>query len=90
MTHELTPTEFPEANGVLAAPPSMDDCSDLHVFRDGHECISCWTLSWRARVALLLGGKVWLRVMSGMTQPPVALEVSRGGPFVRNNKAVPA
>lgn len=79
--HELLPAGFPEANTTLTAPPGMADCGPLPTWRDGHECISRWRLPWRARVLALLGGDVWLRVV-GVTQPPVALEVSRRGPFV--------
>ncbi|MEO8082551.1 MAG: hypothetical protein ABI780_01880 [Ardenticatenales bacterium] len=81
MNGDLTPAPFPEANVVLKAPPGMDDCGDLHVFRDGTTCTSAWTAPLRTRLAFLIGGRLWLHVWSGATQPPVALTVSRRGPF---------
>ena len=81
-TRSLTPVPFPEANRVLTAPPGMDNCGDLHTYTDGEVCISAWTAPLGARLAFLFGGKLWLHVISGPTQPPVALEISDGGPFV--------
>lgn len=77
---ELVPGSFPEARSVLSAPPGMDNCGPLHCYRDGNVVVSCWPLSWRARLLVLLGAKVWMQV-PGWTQMPVALSVSRGGPF---------
>ena len=33
--------------------------------------------TWRERIALIFGSPVWLRVVFGDTQPPVALLVTR-------------
>lgn len=75
--YPLNPIRFPEANKNLLKPQGMTDeeCRSLWVFNDGIECISCWKLSWRERLNVLLHGKVWLSVLSGYTQPPVALMV---------------
>lgn len=75
----LKPTKFPEANRNLLKPDSMTDeeCESLWVYTDGYECFSCWKLGWRERLNILLHGKVWLSVVSGWTQPPVALIVGK-------------
>ena len=41
------------------------------------QCISCWKLSWRQRIAALVHGRVWLSVLSGYTQPPVWMDCSK-------------
>ena len=73
--YELEPFKFPEANRNLVKPANMTDeeCHSLWVYTDGVDCISCWKLSWRERLNVLLHGKIWLDVLSGLTQPPVAL-----------------
>lgn len=75
----LSPIKFPEANRNLIKPENMTDeeCSSLWVYTDGVECFSCWKLGWRERLNILLHGKVWLSVLSGRTQPPVALLVGK-------------
>lgn len=77
--HELSPVKFPEANRSLTKPVGMtdDECGSLWVYTDGIECFSCWKLGWRERLNVLLHGKVWLSVVSGYTQPPVALIVGK-------------
>lgn len=70
---DLTPAAFPEANRTLAAPPGMDNCDPLRIYTDGQVCLSAWQVPWRARLAILLRGRVWLWVWFGQTQPPVAL-----------------
>ena len=74
----MKPITFVEHNAVLQKPANMTDkeCGSLSVYRDGKQCISCWKMSFKERISALLFGKVWLYVLSGNTQPPVALEVS--------------
>lgn len=69
----VKPIKFEEANKNLLKPLSMTDeeCSSLWVYSDGEQCVSCWKLGWKERIAALLFGKVWLSVLSGSTQPPV-------------------
>jgi hypothetical protein len=71
----MEPTAFKESNITLHRPQDMtaEECSPLSVFSNGRECISCWKPSLRERISILLFGKVWLYVVSGYTQPPVAL-----------------
>lgn len=68
-----TPIKFDEANRQLTKPSNMTDkqCSSLWVYADGTTCISCWQLSFKERIKALFFGKVWLGVLSGVTQPPV-------------------
>ena len=75
----MNPIKFKEANGTLQKPESMTDeeCQSLPVFRDGKQCISCWKLTWKEKLFILLYGRVWLSVFSGNTQPPVWLMGSR-------------
>lgn len=76
----MTPSDFPQKTIVLQRPPSMTDeeCSPLAVCQlDDGACLSRWVPSWRERLALLFGAPLWLWVVSGRTQPPVALEICR-------------
>ena len=75
----MEPMKFLQANKNLLKPVGMTDeeCGSLPVFTDGKECISLWKMTWRERLSALLFGKVWLWVISGQTQPPVALLATR-------------
>jgi hypothetical protein len=75
----MEPIQFPEANKVLRRPEGMTEkeCGDLHVHNDGHYSLSCWNMTLKERLSALFFGKAWLWVMSGHTQPPVALEVTK-------------
>lgn len=73
---QLKPSSFPEANGTLSGGPAADygttdDVVDLPVHRGGGQIISCWRLSWRDRLRVLVGGRVWLHVLTRRTHPPV-------------------
>ncbi len=61
---------------MLLKRPHMTaaECYDLPVFRDDKEVISCWKMSFRERLRVLVTGVVWLRVL-GRSHPPLALEV---------------
>ena len=69
----MTPINFKEGNKTLYRPQSMsdDECGQLLVYTDTRKCISCWKPSVGERVKILFGGKVWLGVLSGSTQPPL-------------------
>ena len=71
----LAPVKFPQANKNLTKPSNMTDeeCKSLWVYNDGSQCISCWKLTFRQRLAVLFHGTIWLSVLSGHTQPPVWL-----------------
>ena len=71
----MKPIDFPQSTKVLQRPSTMaeSECQSLPVWNDGVQCISCWKPSIKDRLRILFGGKVWLGVMSGKTQPPVFL-----------------
>lgn len=69
----MKPIDFPQSTKVLQKPSTMSDneCSSLHVWNDGKQCVSCWKPTFKERMNILFDGKVWLGVLSGKTQPPV-------------------
>jgi hypothetical protein len=75
----VKPIQFPFANKILEKPQGWTDeeCNPLPVYNDGQQSISCWELSWKERLTVLVFGRVWLRVVMGHTQPPVLLEAIR-------------
>lgn len=73
----MKPIEFPESNRLLKAYESEHEMKDMRVWTDNKMCISCWKATWKERLSFLLFGKVWVYVLSGGTQPPVALSVDR-------------
>lgn len=74
----MTPVPFPEVNVVLQKPKSMTDeeCTPLPIYRGGGECISCWQLTTEELMEVLQSKRIWIRVLSGKSQPPIALETS--------------
>ncbi len=80
----MRPVDFPASNKTLTEPAawhtqSRGRCENLPVWNDGEESISCWRLGWRERLKVLFTGRVWLRVVGGLTQPPVSLLVDKPG-----------
>ena len=75
----MIPMKFEEANRCLTKPADMTDeeCGSLWVYSDGHDCVSCWKLTFRERISVLLFGRVWLGILTGYTQPPVWLDARR-------------
>lgn len=75
----MKPVNFQHSNTCLTKPSSMTDerCESLHVWSDGEVCISSWKLSFAERLSALLFGTIWLTVLSGRSQPPVALRAKR-------------
>lgn len=71
----MKPIDFKQSTKVLQRSPDMtdDECAALPVWSDGSQCVSCWKPSLSERISLVFGGKVWLGVASGSTQPPVFL-----------------
>lgn len=77
-------TDFPCRNVQMQAPPDWDpetqgECGTLPVYADGTNVVSCWKPSWRQRLALLFGQRIWLRVVG--RQPPVMLSVEKHDRF---------
>jgi hypothetical protein len=79
----MKPLKFKEATIELKKPASMTDeeCSSLWIFqskRNGYnECISLWSVSLWQRLKFLFHGKLWLGVVSGKSQPPVWLDMTK-------------
>ena len=75
----MIPNSFVEANKDLQKPDNMtnEECGNLPVFSDGKYCVSQWKMSVRERLHCLFHGYIWLRVHSGYTQPPVALDAQK-------------
>jgi len=75
----MKPIDFPQSTKVLQRPSTMaeSECQSLHVWNDGKQCVSCWKPSLIERLKIAFGGKVWLGVMSGKTQPPVFVSGER-------------
>ena len=68
---------FTEANRLLEAPSNWDsdkrgECQPLPIYHGDGLMVSCWSLSWRERLRVLLSGRLWLTI-AGDTHPPVAL-----------------
>lgn len=75
----MEPAYFAEANRQLIKPDSMteEECSSLFVWSEDAQCISLWKLNWRERLSALLFGNIWLTILSGETQPPVAMQAAK-------------
>lgn len=71
-------TDFKESNVELGRPPGMteEECTGLHIFTDGHVCISQWRPSFWERLKILFTGRIWLGILSGQSQPPVWLQTN--------------
>lgn len=75
----MKPINFRRANGILTrGAQKFQDVGDLPVYRTAYrsepEVISCWRPSLRERLSVLFLGRVWLRISSPQTHPPVCLE----------------
>lgn len=75
----MKPLYFKEATIELKKPQSMtdDECGSLWVHKSQGQCISLWTVPFWQRVQFLFHGKLWLGVVSGNTQPPVWLDMTK-------------
>lgn len=71
---------FAEANSNLTAPKGMNEVMELPIWTDGKMCISKWRFTKPEIEEIVKTGHVWLFVVSGSTQPPVA--VSGKYPFL--------
>ena len=60
-----TPATFREMNTSLGAWTEPG----------GHQTVSCWRMTWRERLRVLLTGRVWLHVWG--RQPPVFVSGER-------------
>ena len=72
---EMIPQVFPECNATLKGFENHDpQVADLPVYKGNGQIISKWKLSPWGRIQVLFMGYVWLRVLTGDTQPPVSIE----------------
>jgi hypothetical protein len=55
----MKPSSFPQSNVVFAK--DQPEYLPLPAYRNDRETISRWQLTWRERLAVLLGGVIWLR-----------------------------
>ena len=71
----MKPRPFPQANRRLL-PPCVEDCDPLETFCQDGEVISCWQMSAdELELVNRNGGRVWVRVHSGETSPPIGVQV---------------
>lgn len=78
----MKPIEFPEQNTTLAK--DQPQYRPLPVWigarnqDDLEETISCWSFTWRERLAILFGRPLWLRVLTfGRPPSPILPEIKR-------------
>ncbi len=76
----MKPKKFKEATIELKKPASMsdDECGNLFIHQSkGGTCVSLWSTSFWERLKFLFHGKLWLGVLSGKSQPPVWLDMTK-------------
>ena len=75
----MKPIKFKEQIGTLLRPADMTDeeCGPLPIFSDGKQIVSCWKPSLLDKIRLIIFGKIWLSVLSEITQPPVWLDTRK-------------
>ena len=73
----MKPIEFPEQNCVYAK--NQPEYLPLPVHKTpGGEVTSCWALTWRERLTVLLHGRIWLSLLTFNGPPqPQLLSASR-------------
>ena len=81
------PYQFPQSNFTwkgFDTRPGQPNVIDLPAYRDKDEgfTVSCWKLTWRERLSVLLTGRTWLWVWG--THPPVAIDGT--SPFGKGKK----
>lgn len=65
------PVEFQGANTLLRAPEGAENVCDLHTYRNGMCVVSCWEFSGDELAEIARTGRVYVSVLSGMTQHPI-------------------
>lgn len=96
----MEPIIFPEANLILMGPAELAalkgeelkdnpfegiPIQDLHVFTDGTSVVTCWQMD-EADMEILKsnGGKIYLKLLTGRSQPPLCIGVENPLPPVEN------
>ena len=72
----MKPIKFKEQNKTLIG---LGIIKPLPVYTDGIVCISCWELNFIERFKALVFGKIWIRLRSGGSQPPISLMCHKKG-----------
>jgi hypothetical protein len=80
------PAPFDDSNRELTAPEgvSEDEVGTLPVWTDGAVCISCWELTGEELMEILQTKRVWVRVYSGASQPPIMVHTEN--PFIYDDE----
>lgn len=65
------PVEFEFMNKMLVAPRGQPDVMPLPIFTDGVQSVSCWELPPEHLEEVKKTGKIWIGIVSGVTQPPL-------------------
>lgn len=64
--------DFPQSNKTLIAPAEREETvQPLHIYSNGHQCVSCWELNEEERAEVARTGRIFVNLLSGPTQPPV-------------------
>ena len=82
------PIEFKESNSVQLGYDDEDKdfvVKDLPSFRNDIEVISCWKMSLKERLLILLTGKLWARIVT-YKQPMQSIEITGIYPFIKEAK----
>jgi hypothetical protein len=75
----MIPKTFKESNKELVKPENMTDqkCGPLPVFTNGNVCVSLWQMNFKERLHCFFHGFIWVQILSGNTQPPIAVHAEK-------------
>ena len=80
----MHPTPFREANSTYAK--DQPEYSPLPAHREpGGTVTSCWALSWRERLRVLLSGRIWVTVLT-FNEPLQPMAIRTEHPFRQPSK----
>lgn len=87
----MKPVKFSYSNITFAK--NQPEYRPLPGWTDGNQVVSCWSLTWRERIHLLINGVLWIRQMT-FGQPlqplrPQALSPFPKMPMVPNDNTAP-
>lgn len=74
----MQPIRFEGYESILGAPVGWNEaeqgpCEGLPIIRMDGACVSVWKPTLVERLRIMFGENIQLHVVSGVTQPPVAL-----------------
>lgn len=72
---ELSNKELKPSGAIYSE--NVESVKPLFIWTDEEQCVSLWRPSLLERLSILFYGNVWLAVLSGATQPPVAVAGQR-------------